>query len=279
MKDLRRKLLQSGLLAVTATVLVAGLVAPGALDRWENSTWDWRARMRASRAAKTARPDSAAICLILMDQQSLDWGRKTNSLPWPWPREVYAPLIQFCRRGGARDLAFDVVFTEPSLMGVHDDQVFGEAIAASGFFLGAFFVHGDLMRAEKITMPIAEVADNALALGNVSEIPDDDGVFRRVTLWVETAAGDTLYSLGAATARASGKGPDTRAGRRRILDYRRPADTWRIFNVAEIIQSELRLQEGGTPNVDPAILRGKHVLVGYSAPGLLDLRSTPLNRV
>ncbi|PID37582.1 MAG: adenylate/guanylate cyclase domain-containing protein, partial [Proteobacteria bacterium] len=109
MKDLRRKLLQSGLLAVTATVLVAGLVAPGALDRWENSTWDWRARMRASRAAKTARPDSAAICLILMDQQSLDWGRKTNSLPWPWPREVYAPLIQFCRRGGARDLAFDVV--------------------------------------------------------------------------------------------------------------------------------------------------------------------------
>jgi len=165
------------------------------------------------------------------------------------------------------------------VMGVYDDQVFGETIAASGFFLGALFVHGDLERADRITMPIPEVAEGALALGNVSDIPDGDGVFRRATLWVETAAGDTIYSLGAIAAQKRDHGLDPQGGARRILDYRRPAATWRIFNAAEIIQSDLRLMEGGTPNVDPAVVRGKHVLFGFSAPGLLDLRPTPLSRV
>ena len=279
MKDLRRKLLQAGALAVAATLLAVLLFEAGALERWENSTWDWRARMRAAQAAKSAQPDSAGVCLILLDQQSLDWGQQSNGWSWPWPREVYTTLIDFCMRGGARSLSFDVMFTEPSVMGVYDDQVFGETIAASGFFLGALFAHGDLEAAQEITMPIPEVADNALALGNVSDIPDADGVFRRATLWVETATGDTLYSLGAVAAQKRGRGLDPRAGRRRILDYRRPADTWRIFNAAEIIQSDLRLMEGATPNVDPSVVRGKHVLFGFSAPGLLDLRPTPLSRV
>lgn len=284
MNDRRRKIGQALALAVGATLLAAGIQATGGLDRWENTSWDWRARLRADRAAagsgpESARPDSAAICLILLDQHSLDWGQETMGLAWPWPREVYTPIIDFCMRGGARSLSFDVMFTEPSVMGVEDDQLLGETIAASGFFLGALFVHGDLSVAEKITRPIPEVADNVLTLGNVSDTPDDDGVFRRITLWVETAAGDTIFNLGAAVARQRGGGLDTRDGRQRILDYRRHQDSWRIFNAAEIIQSDLRLLEGAESRLDPAVMRDKHVFFGFSAPGLLDLRATPLDRV
>ena len=41
----------------------------------------------------------------------------------------------------------------------------------------------------------------------------------------------------------------------------------------------MRLAEGGEPVVDPADFKDKHVLFGFSATGLLDLRSTPMGGV
>jgi len=111
-----RKLFQGLASGVAGAVLATGLWAAGALDRWEAITWDWRAKT-------LARPSPAhdQITLILLDQDSLDWARKENGLSWPWPREVYAAIVAYCQRSGARSLAFDVLFTEPSSYGVEDD--------------------------------------------------------------------------------------------------------------------------------------------------------------
>jgi len=44
-----------------------------------------------------------------------------------------------------------------------------------------------------------------------------------------------------------------------------------------VIQSELRLQEGGTPPIaDGSVFKDKFVVFGFSAPGLKDLRPTPV---
>ena len=111
--DVRKRLLQGLLCGLAAAVLALALAAAGWLQGWENRTWDWRVRLMA-------RPGSATgdIVLILLDQNSLDWGLEVNGLSWPWPRQVYAGIVDFCRRGGVRALAFDVQFTEPSLYGL-----------------------------------------------------------------------------------------------------------------------------------------------------------------
>ncbi len=284
MKDLRRKLLQSFLLAAAATAVVAALFSAGVLDRWENTTWDWRVRSLATRGATPEARDASDVCLILLDQPSLDWGQESNGWSWPWPREVYTTIIDFCVRGGARSLSFDVLYTEPSVYGVWDDGAFGEAIAGSGFFVGAAFVHTTEDAAEKITWPIAEVKDNCRTLANVSDVPDADGVFRRGSLWMDVEGTDRMLSLGAAASLigdTDGKaaavlesGPATR-----ILNYRDPDSFWPIYSAAAVVQSDLRLMEGGTPSLDPSVVKDKHVLFGMSAPGLKDLRPTPLNRV
>jgi len=49
------------------------------------------------------------IRLIMLDQNSLDWAKNENGLSWPWPREVYGSIIQFCKRAGVQSLAFDVL--------------------------------------------------------------------------------------------------------------------------------------------------------------------------
>ncbi len=65
------------------------------------------------------------IVLILLDQNSLDWASRENGLTWPWPRELYGAIADYCRRAGAKALAFDVLFSEPSTYGVGRRPDFG----------------------------------------------------------------------------------------------------------------------------------------------------------
>ena len=123
------------LIGLGAALLALSLWFLHALDGWEDTTWNWRVRVMARPA-----PTTGQVVLILLDQPSLDWGERENGLPWPWPREVYTPLLDFCTRSGAKTAAFDVLFTEPSAYGVADDAALGEAIARNGVFVGARFL-------------------------------------------------------------------------------------------------------------------------------------------
>ncbi|MFH1844386.1 MAG: adenylate/guanylate cyclase domain-containing protein [bacterium] len=340
-----RKLWLGAAIGLGAAVLAAGLWSVGWLDSWEYTTWSWRVRQAAA-------PSQASdkIKIILLDQDSLDWGKEENSLCWPWPREVYSPLIDFCRRGGARSLAFDVLFTEYSCHGgVWSDQMLGSAMAQFDGFVGAIFLerlrdgdgaetdtslfaagtildadpatsprwgslsrtwrwdglaewfaadHPQILYAGAATRPIAEIADSVAALANVSDFPDDDGVFRRASL-LRIMGGRPVPSLGLASylVWADRAGLDSRlrleSGRLSVGEYEIPIDdaaravlgfvgrtgTHETFATAAVIESELRLLEGKEPGIDPEVFRDCHVFFGFSAPGLLDLRPTPMSRV
>ncbi len=256
----RRRL---GLVAgLAAGVLGAALWLFGTLDRAENLTWDWRVRQAAAPSQASSR-----IKLVLLDQASLDWGRQVNGWGWPWPREVYTALLGFCRRGGAQSIAMDVLYTEPSIYGVWDDQALAGALAERPDAVAACFVAPD----GAITWPVPEIRAAAPRLGNVSGRPDADGVFRRARPAVSTQ--DTVIA-GLALA-ALGREPTTAP---EILRYA-PASAYQTYSAAAVIQSELRLLDGADPVLDPAVFQGCHVLFGFSAPGLLDQRPTPLDRV
>jgi len=255
-------------IGLAAGLLAGGLWLSGVLDRAEHLTWDWRVRQAAAPS-----PATGGIKLILLDQASLDWGARTNGWSWPWPREVYTALIAFVERAGARSLSFDVLYTEPSVYGVWDDEALGEAMAAHGRTVAAAFVAGQ----GQVTWPIAEVRHGAALLGNVSGQPDPDGVYRRARLGF--AAADTvLPGLGTAAFLLSGGEPPAPSPEPAILNFT-PAGSYDTYSAAAVIQSELRLLEGAEPVLDPAVLTDAHVLFGFSAPGLLDLRPTPLSRV
>ncbi len=182
--------------------------AVGWLEIWEAKTWDWRVLF-------LARPGKATedIRLILLDQKSLDWAAEEWGLPWPWPREVYAHLVNYCRRNKVKVLAFDVLFTEFSQYGVEDDTALGNALAEFPFFVAPLFL-GDTTGASqwpadfptprlsitgleewliqtntkdlvlpRALLPISEIGQNAGLLCNVQHTPDADGVFRRIKLF------------------------------------------------------------------------------------------------
>jgi len=297
------------------------LFLPGWLDVWENKTWDWRVNAMA-KPVKT----SDNIRLILLDQNSLDWAKEENGLAWPWPREVYTAIIQFCQRNGAKSLAFDVLFTEPSKYGVEDDRSFAAAIRDFKTFVGsvslsrtegsekrwpsfapepAFKVLGldqwlsaagtGDVAFSRGAFPIPEICAGTAVLGDVHLNPDRDNVYRRAALF-HVFDGRILPSLALGSYLAAQ--PDTplnirigyltignreipidRSGNA-ILNFRGPAGTHKAYSAASVIQSELRLQRGEKPTItEPGAFKDAYVFFGFSAPGLYDLRPTPMSGV
>lgn len=204
----RRDKLFHGLLAALAGAsLSLVLFWAGSLDIWEARSWDLRASLLARTGAGTDR-----IRLILVDQESLSWGESVNGLTWPWPREVWGVIAEYCRRQGAKAVVFDILFTEASGYGIADDKELGRALAKSGNavtaailgttgtgssrwpvdlkapgmtieglweWIGARATAGNLVFPRAV-FPVTEAVSNSKVLANVHLEPDPDGVFRRI---------------------------------------------------------------------------------------------------
>jgi len=147
----------------------------------------------------------------------------------------------------------------------------------------------------RASLPILDLAKNAAVLANVNMTPDADGIYREIKLF-GIFDKKPLPSLGMGIYLAAH--PETpvkiipgemAVGKRKIpidrkgnvvLRYRGPSGTHRSFSAAAIIQSELRIRNGETPTIrDANTLKDKYVLFGFSAPGLFDLRSSPVDGV
>ncbi len=292
-------------LAITALLDISGLLVPYTLK-----TTDLMFRRLPLSAAS---PD---IAIIGIDQADLDFFQD-QGVGWPWRRELYGPIIDFCRRAGAKAVIFDMLFTEPSVYGPEDDQKFARAAREADNVIMPFFlsqrskaadigkteimqkcpVHisgpGPTMAKEyhSILPPIPPLLAAACRLGNVECEPDSDGVFRDLPL-VVPYEGRWLPMLAFAAFQLSR--PDTpwvfrdnsliqeelripldQQGRL-ILKFRGPSRSHRRYSAANIIQSEVRLQHHEPPIYPPEQFAGKWVFVGATAPGLLDLKPSPL---
>ncbi len=142
--------------------------------------------------------------------------------------------------------------------------------------------------------PIPPLLAAAGALGNVQSRPDADGIYRRVSL-VLPFKDKWLPSLGfAAFHRFGNPGPLRFApgalhvgdlaipldGQGQfLLKFRGPSRSHKRFSAANVIASESRRQHGQPPIYPPADFAGKWVLVGLTAPGLLDLKASPVSAI
>ncbi|KMY67137.1 hypothetical protein AAU61_14535 [Desulfocarbo indianensis] len=295
--------------------LMLALQAWGWLEPLENLTWDWRARALARPGPATSR-----VKVVALDQASLDWALKSNGLSWPWPRQVYAPILQFLARGGARSVALDIIFSEPSNL-PGDDEALGQALKQAGMAVGAVMLSRDSGRAQawpqawlaklpavapgreppaelarslslsSAILPVEPIAAGCRALGNVMEETGQDQLIRRVTpvRWLEgrpvltlglaalCAADACELAWGSGLLRVGGLAAPLDSQGRAILRFRGPPGTHAKYSAAALIQSELLLQEGRAPVLDPGLFKDCHVVLGFTAPGLHELRATPLS--
>jgi adenylate cyclase len=152
-------------------------------------------------------PPSREVVVVTVGQSDLDFF-KDQGISWPWPRKLYAPIIDFCKRGQARAVIFDVLFTEPSVYGPEDDQILAKAATQAGNVTFACFLSlnapqsiSQVMEAldkaglditglspsgfplyRSVATPILPLLAAARSLGDVRITPDPDGIYRRLPL-------------------------------------------------------------------------------------------------
>jgi signal transduction histidine kinase/CHASE2 domain-containing sensor protein len=130
------------------------------------------------------------IVIVALDDQSLQrYGRS----PLNWPRSVYTDLVHVLDAAGARIVAFDLLFSEPS----PDDASFAAALqqarqsdsrlravlAATGVNPGLPATDlpdfPNALKFENVLLPTATLVDAVDYLGFVNTYTDVDGVVRR----------------------------------------------------------------------------------------------------
>ena len=178
---------------------------------------------------------------------------------WPYPRSEHAQVIDRLREAGAKAIAVDIQFTEPTTP--KEDNALVESVARAG---GVILSTTETDRGESRIFGGEEVVNEIGArAANTVVKPDAGGVIRKMHYEI-----DGLVSFGIAVAEAAGAekiDPAAMEGDGEAwIDYRGPPNTFAHYSYSRVLAGK----------VPSSAFRGKTVIVGASVPSLQDVHPT-----
>jgi adenylate cyclase len=247
------------------------------------------------------------ILIVQVDQQSIDALSK-EGITWPWPRQMYAPIIEYLSEAEA--VFMDILFTEPSSYGQEDDVILSKAIKkASNVYLPLFLTgqqraitaedEGFLKRLSvrdkisaplsfnSVIVPIDTLRDAIRGTGNVTISPDEDGVYRRIPLIFQLkqhviphfVLSYLLQKRIVNIANGSLYAKDTTiplTDGKLILRYYREKNPFPLFSFVDLLNSYIAGTKQKLQIIKKDLFKGKIVFIGLTAAGLYDLKPTSI---
>ena len=243
--------------ALLSSFLLTALVITGATTRLDNGLYDFAVRLKHT-------PIRRDIVIVAIDPLSL----KTEG-QWPWPRRSEADLIAAIARDTPRAVACYFLFLFPSSRA--DDQAVHDAMMRTRTYLGVAATAPSGGRGPAYLTPIPTIASAAQGLGAVDAVADEDGVVRRARLETNPRQGETerlVLQLARlpANIRTGGGKPVVRSGQM-LIPFAGPPGTFTTIPASTVLSGR----------TEPDFFRDKIVLVGATAPGLLDNYATPMS--
>jgi adenylate cyclase len=222
------------------------------LDDYELDTVDARFQIRGTQDA----PDD--VVMVDIDDESFN----QLGLQWPWPRSLHGELIDLLHGAGATVIAFDVQFTEQTV--IKEDNALINAIDhADNVVLATTVVdeqgHTNVLGGGGLLEEIGALPGNAV-------FPNDPGaVIRKVPYEV---SGLRSFAVVAAERGAGTRIDPPKGTNDAWIDFRGPPGTIRSVSYSSVI-------DGKVPD---SFFRGKIVVVGPAAPTFQDLHPTSTTR-
>jgi adenylate cyclase len=244
--------LRLALFVVNAVILTGLVLAAYALDVLhgpELDTIDARFEIRGELGSPRD--------VVLVEIDDVSFGELDRT--WPFPRSLHARAVGRLRRAGARVIAYDIQFTEPTVP--REDNALIEAVDRASRTSAVVLATTEVEQGGQTNVFGGDrvVRQAGARAGSSNFINDSDGVIRRVPLAVEG-----LESFAVVAAEGfGGRRLPVREGAEWI-DYRGPPGT-----VESVPFS--RLLDGRTP---PGFFRDKIVVIGATAPSLQDVHPT-----
>ena len=250
------------LTATVAAILGAlGLNGAGAVERLDNQAIDTRFSIRGSQGAPKD------VVVVGVDAKTFGAAEDGGiGEQWPFARRRHAEVIDQLVRDGARVIAYDVQFTEPSPTGEQsDDERLLQAIfqaTRAGFPVVLATTEVGKDGSTRVLGDDATRRSVGAGLGNAIMPGDPGGVVRRVPY-----EHDGLRSFAVATAKAARRSQAPRSkfeGAGPLIDFAGPPGTTPTYSFSDVAAG--RFKDG--------TFKGKVVVVGAVAPSLQDLSAT-----
>jgi adenylate cyclase len=240
----RRRLAMVGFVAAASAAIGISLWAVDALQGPELDLVDARFSIRGTQ--QTPRD----VVVVEIDDRTF------NELDeaFPFPRSLHAKLIDRLREAGAKTIAYDIQFTEPTQR--REDRALVDAIVRDGNVVLA------------TTEIDAHGGTHTLVGGraaNASLIPDGDGVIRRIPPEIQG-----LKTFSVATAEAfTGRPVDVSEfdDGSALIDYVGPPGTFDSISFSRVLKGDF----------PERLFENKAVIVGASAPTLQDVHPTSVS--
>ncbi|WP_354285140.1 CHASE2 domain-containing protein [Stenotrophomonas sp. 2619] len=221
-------------------------------------------------------PPDPRLLIVAIDDNSLQ-----QIGQWPWPRSTHARLLDRLTEAGSARVVLDLMLSEPDRQDAAQDAELAAAIRRNGKVVLPVLAapaSGPNMAEELLPIPL--IAANAATLGHSDIEVDADGVARG--LYLTAGIGSPHWpALGLALADARGPLPGLRdpdPGQSSPYQWRRdhyvrvryagPPERFPQVSYVDLLNGD----------VDPALLRGRLILVGMTASGIAPRLLTPTTR-
>ncbi|NYT60830.1 adenylate/guanylate cyclase domain-containing protein [Alcaligenaceae bacterium] len=271
---------QALLLALT----LAWLLALSLFQPW--AALDGRLGDILGRQHVAQRQPPSDIILINIDQASLDDPDMLELAGnWPWPRAIHGELLGWLAQQQPKAIVFDLIFSEPDRFRLESDQFFEQALREYPAYLPLVVTDGiksrladlpPIMGARAHSGASAEaglpliapkaVSPDVWRTGLINFLPDPDGIGRRYWLHYPEQ-GWSLPSLPARVAADLG----VLVPEQEALHLHFYGSQFKQISYAPLFLESLKQHPEGLPD-----LQDKVIIIGSAAPGLHDLRPTPL---
>ncbi len=179
--------------------------------------------------------------------------------PWPWPRSLHARLIEQLKAAGARVIAFDVLFAEPTQE--EQDQALAEAIRRAGNVLLAADLAVQEREQYQMAMqvePVALLREAGAWTGLASISLDPDMVVRAIPQDSQAFWRQAMRLYGAPPRPAT-------VAERKLARFLGPDHTYRYVSYYQALDPGRFLP--------PGIFANQLVLVGYDSKAALGVDS------
>lgn len=261
-------------------------------ERMQGSTYDWMVKHRFS----TPHADRDIVIIDIdeksLTQMSAEFGR------WPWSRDTFAAVLAELESQNAQAIVFDILSSDPDRQSPASDRAYSDVIARSN---RSYFPvlrlnakndaistiraadHPGLVTPEPDLKPAASrtvalvfpyfasvISDQRLGTFNI--IPDADGVVRHQMLW-ESVDGWRIASLPMRLADSFGW--TLPREKNHLIRWMDKPPAYKTVSFSDVYFDSQKKNKTRPPDE----FTGKIVLIGSTAPGLSDLKGTPLTPI
>ncbi|MEQ8187960.1 MAG: adenylate/guanylate cyclase domain-containing protein [Candidatus Eremiobacterota bacterium] len=254
----------------------------GLFDKYEWDLVDLRFKIRNTFCNKKINDN-----IVIIDIDEFTLGKKEEIGQWPFPRSYYAELVKSLKEDGAKVVCLDILLSEPDRTDVNNDLIFAVAMKETNNVIlpmefsnqslpfNSFKQTDNIIEISKAVLPLKEFRETCSLTGFVDMSPESDGIFRKVNLKKYYHDKEFMYfSLAIATYILNVKPDELNISSdnmgKMFINYQGGYKTFTYIPFYEVYKKTYRKNNKN-------FFKDKYVIIGSSAPGLGDLKATPVS--